>query len=53
MPGKPICIFEPGQYDLIREAGRLAGEVLHLCGDMIKPGITPVELDDFAETWIR
>jgi len=53
MPGKPICIFEPGQYDLIREAGRLAGEVLHLCGDMIKPGITPLELDDFAETWIR
>lgn len=50
---KPICIFEPDQYDSIREAARLAGEVLHLSGDMIKPGITPLELDEFAETWIR
>lgn len=50
---RPICIFEPGQYDLIREAGRLAGEVLHLAGARIKPGITPLELDEFAETWIR
>ncbi len=50
---KPICIFEPGQYDAIREAGRLAGEVLHLSGEQIKPGCTPLELDEFAETWIR
>lgn len=49
----PICIFEPSQYDLIREAGRLAGEVLHRTGELIKAGITPLELDEFAETWIR
>lgn len=49
----PICIFEPSQYDLIREAGRLAGEVLHLSGERIKPGVTPLELDEFAEQWIR
>lgn len=49
----PICIFEPGQYDLIREAGRLAGEVLHLSGEKAKPGVTPRELDEFAEQWIR
>ena len=53
MPANPVCIFEPGQYDMIREAGRLAGEVLHLCGDMVKPGVTPLELDEFAEQWIR
>ncbi len=53
MPSNPICIFEPSQYDLIREAGRLAGEVLQLAGDMIKPGVTPLELDEFAEAWIR
>jgi len=53
MGQNPICIFEPSQYDLIREAGRLAGEVLHLVGDMIKPGITSLELDEAAETWIR
>lgn len=49
----PICIFEPSQYDMIRLAGRMAGEVLHLVGAMVKPGVTPLELDDFAETWIR
>ena len=37
----------------MREAGRLAGEVLHRSGDLVKPGLTPLELDEFAETWIR
>jgi methionyl aminopeptidase len=31
----------------------LAGEVLHLTGKRVKPGVTPLELDEFAETWIR
>lgn len=53
MPANPICIFEPEQYDMIREAGKMAGEALHRSGEMIKPGITPLELDEFAETWIR
>lgn len=53
MAAKPICIFEPEQYDAMREAGRMAGEVLHKTGEMIKSGITPLELDEFAETWIR
>ena len=51
--GNSVCIFEPAQYDAIREAGRVAGEVLHKSGEMLKPGITPLELDEFAETWIR
>lgn len=51
--GAPICIFEPEQYDHIREAGRLAGEVLHLAGAMVKPGAIPREIDEFAEQWIR
>lgn len=49
----PKCIFEESQYDLIREAARQAGEVLHLVGAMVKPGISPIELDNFAEEWIR
>lgn len=53
MAANPIYIFEPSQYDLIREAARLAGEILHKSGEMIKPGVTPLELDEFAETWIR
>ena len=53
MNANPVTIFEPEQYDLIREAGRLAGEALHRSGDMLKPGVTPKELDEFAEQWIR
>lgn len=53
MSSAPIHIFEPSQYDLLREAGKLAGEVLHLCGEMIKPGVTPLEIDEFCEQWIR
>lgn len=49
----PLYIFEPSQYDLIREAGKLAGEVLHLAGEMAKPGVTTAEIDEFAEQWIR
>jgi methionyl aminopeptidase len=48
----PKCIFEESQYDLIREAARQAGEVLHLVGNMVKPGVSPLELDAFAESWI-
>jgi methionyl aminopeptidase len=53
MPANPVCIFEESQYDMIREAGRLAGEILHLVGDKLKPGVTPLEVDEFAEQWIR
>lgn len=53
MGQNPICIFEIGQYPLIREAARLASEVLYLVGGMIKPGIKAIELDEAAETWIR
>ncbi len=52
MSNAPIYIFEESQYDLIREAARLAGEVLHLVGERIKAGVSPLELDEFAETWI-
>ena len=37
----------------MREAGRIVGEVLVKIEPMIKPGATPIELDDFAEAWIR
>ncbi len=53
MVANPVYIFESSQYDMIRAAARLAGQVLHKCGEMIKPGLTPLELDEFAETWIR
>ena len=49
----PICIFEKEQYPLIREAAAQAGEILHLVGERVRPGVTLLELDAFAEEWIR
>lgn len=49
----PICIFEKEQYPLIREAAAQAGGILHLVGERVKPGVTLLELDAFAEEWIR
>ena len=49
----PICIFEEEQYPLIRKAAALAGEILHLVGERVAAGKTLLELDAFAEEWIR
>ena len=49
----PICIFEEEQYPMIRKAAAQAGEILHLVGEKVKPGVTLLELDAFAEEWIR
>ena len=49
----PICIFAEEQFTHMRRAGRLAGEVLHLVGEKVRPGVSLLELDAFAEDWIR
>ncbi|MFT3762897.1 MAG: type I methionyl aminopeptidase [Pseudoxanthomonas sp.] len=35
----------PEEIEKMREAGRLAAEVLHLVGEYVKPGVTTAELD--------
>lgn len=37
----------------MREAGRIVGEVLEAVARMIRPGITALEIDEFAESHIR
>lgn len=37
----------------MRESGRIVGEILAAVTAMIKPGVTPLELDEFAEGHIR
>ena len=37
----------------MRESGRIVGEILAAMAEMIRPGVTPIELDDFAEAHIR
>jgi len=37
----------------MRESGRIVGEVLERIAALIRPGVTSLELDAFAEEWIR
>ena len=41
------------EIDLIRESGRIVGEVLKLVGAHVKPGVSTLELDRLAEDYIR
>lgn len=41
------------EIEVMREAGRIVGEVLDLLGRHIAPGVTTAELDGIAEEYIR
>lgn len=47
-----INLKSPREIALMREAGRITGDLLKTLGTMIKPGITTLELDKFAEGFI-
>ena len=40
-----VVIKTPGQIEQMREAGKLAAEVLEMIGEYVKPGVTTEELD--------
>ena len=42
----------PEQVEEMREAGRLSAKVLRKLGEAIRPGVTTLELDDYAEQLI-
>jgi methionyl aminopeptidase len=46
-------IKSPAQIDLMRESGRIVAKTLRLCSEKIAPGVTPVDLDAYAEELIR
>lgn len=48
-----VTIYEKDQYDLIKEAGRLAGLALDVACRAVKVGISTWDLDQIAEEWIR
>lgn len=48
-----ITIYEEGQFEKIKLAGKLAGQALDLVCKSVKPDISTWELDQIAETWIR
>jgi len=48
----PVTIKTPEEQDKMREAGRLAGEVLDMIGPHVKPGVTTDELDQICHDYI-
>ncbi len=48
-----IHIKTPDQIEAMRIAGRISAKVLRKTGELIRPGITTLELDKFAENLIR
>ncbi len=47
-----ITLKSPHEIELMREAGKILGDLLKTIGGLIKPGITTLELDEFAEDFI-
>jgi len=47
----PVIIKRPDEWDKMRAAGRLAAEVLRKTGELVKPGVTPNELNRFAHEY--
>jgi methionyl aminopeptidase len=48
-----MILTKDEDLELIRQAGKVAGEVLEAVANMVAPGITTWELDEFAEKRIR
>lgn len=48
-----MILTETEDLDLIRKAGQIAGQVLEQLMNLVQPGITTWELDEFAEKAIR
>ena len=48
-----IILKTPGEIEAMKAAGELSARVLREVGAHCKPGVTTLELDEFAETFIR
>lgn len=46
-------IKTPTEIEKMRVAGRLTAQVLEALGDIMKPGITTMQVDEFCEDYIR
>ncbi|MDO6461890.1 type I methionyl aminopeptidase [Granulosicoccaceae sp. 1_MG-2023] len=47
-----VVLKTPAQIDLMRESGRLLASVFAYLDDQIEPGITTMEINDLAESYI-
>ncbi|MFE1747432.1 type I methionyl aminopeptidase [Coleofasciculus sp. H7-2] len=51
MKSETIELLSSRELDKMRQAGRLAAELLHYLEPMVKPGVSTLELNDEAERW--
>ena len=51
MKSETIELLSSRELDKMRQAGRLAAELLHHLEPMVKPGVSTLELNDEAERW--
>lgn len=48
-----ITLLSSREIDKMRQAGKLAAQLLHHLGTLVKPGVTTLELDEEAERWTQ
>lgn len=53
MDSEPIVILSSREIEKMRQAGRLAAELLAYLEPFVKPGVSTLELNDKAEHWTR
>lgn len=53
METERITLLSSREIEKMRRAGRLAAELLHHLGTLVKPGVTTLELDTEAERWTQ
>lgn len=51
MDNEPIVLLSQREIEKMRQAGRLAAELLSYLEPMVKPGVSTLELNDAAEEW--
>lgn len=53
MGSDTLTLLSRREIDKMRTAGKLAAELLEHLGEMVKPGITTLEIDTEAERWTK
>ena len=53
MANETIVLLSKREIEKMRQAGRLAAELLHYLEPLVQPGVTTLELDEAAERWTQ
>ncbi len=53
MDQEPIILMSSREIEKMRQAGRMAAELLDYLEPMVQPGVTTLELNDAAEAWTQ